>query len=229
MQLDAFLRSAKKYAPYASIEICYASGLEFEQEVRGFLRAHERVVFHTDDDVFFAAPSAVFLVASYYTQSHVGTPISFRLGENTTYCHPLDRGQEVPYALVACPPWLWRNADGDFGYPLCLNGTVYRSADLLPLLDFHFRNPTELEAGLDYRKEHCQPKWMTAPRRSCCVSLPHNRVSVSSGCRTGTNPGWQPAALQERYLAGERIDLDAMDFSQITSAHQEVPLVFTRR
>ena len=91
--------------------------------------------------------------------------------------------------------WRWREADGDFGYPLSLNGTIYRSADLLPLLDFPFANPTQLEAGLAARADRFAPEWMTAPLHSCCVSLPHNVVSDSSGCPRGSNPDWQPDAL----------------------------------
>ena len=67
---------------------------------------------------------------------------------------------------------------------------------------------------------------MTAPLHSCCVSLPHNRVSVSSVCPAGSNPAWQPDALREAYLAGWRIDLEAMDFSAVVGAHQEIPLNF---
>jgi hypothetical protein len=249
MQLDAFLRSAKRYAPYESITVLWdgtslahiksyddtpaadawwfegkhegGDYLSFGARVRQFLMQYERVVFHTDDDVFFAAPRDSWLGACDSNPQWVP---SLRLGRNTTYCHPLDREQSHPVGDL----WRWREAEYDFGYPLCLNGTVYRSADLLPLLDFPFANPTELEAGLDYRRELFRPEWMTAPLHSCCVSLPHNRVSSSSGCPAGSNPEWQPDALLAKYLDGWRIDLDSMDFSNITSAHQEVPLAFTR-
>jgi len=245
MQLDAFLHSAEKYAPYKSVKVLAtgnAFGLDgrllrdhprlqwswdagcFENQVRAFLAEHERVVFHTDDDVFYR-PASIFDVC-YSVPPNEWPPSSFRLGKNTTYCHPLDCEQEPPAHF----PWRWREAQGDFGYPLCLNGTVYQSADLLPLLQgWHFQNPTELEAGLAYRAELFRPEYMTAPRHSCCVSLPHNRVSSSSGCRTGSNPLWQPDSLRDLYLDGYRIDLDRMDFTNIVGAHQEVPLAFTRR
>jgi len=222
MQLDAFLRSAERYASYAAVSICGTTGKPFEEDVRYFLRTAERVVFHTDDDVFFRR---TWLPPDRWQAVH-----SYSLGANTTYCHPLDCAQTVPEPLDTQLLWKWREAQGDFGYPLCLNATIYRSADLLPLLQgWHFANPTELEAGLAYRAELFQPEWMTAPLHSCCVSLPHNRVSSSSGCRTGSNPDWQPDRLCEMFLDGWRIDLDRMDFTHIVGAHQEVPLAFTRR
>jgi hypothetical protein len=260
MQLDAFLRSAKRYAPYETITVLARASDEahaesydelwdllpgriiredrgresFEWWVRQWLSGppdvepeRKRVVFHTDDDVFYREATISDEFADLGLECG---PLSYRLGANTVRCHPLDRAQPLPDATLGldCMYWRWREAEHDFGYPLCLNGTVYRSADILPLLNFPFRNPTELEAGLDYRKELFRPEWMTAPLHSCCVSLPHNRVSSSSGCPAGANPEWQPDALLERYLDGWRIDLDAMDFANITSAHQEVPLAFTR-
>ena len=245
MQLDAFLRSQDEHAPYESVTVLCSftenldvadsysilrseyhtvtmlhegpSASPHESLVRWWLQHHERVVFHTDDDVFFRKADLL------PTELGEWQTISYRLGGNTRYCHPLDR----PQALPPSAHWKWREADGDFGYPLCLNATVYRSADLLPLLQgWHFQNPTELEAGLAYRAELYRPEWMTAPLHSCCVSLPHNRVSSSSGCRTGSNPLWQPDSLRDLYLDGYRIDLDRMDFSNIVGAHQEVPLRF---
>jgi hypothetical protein len=35
-----------------------------------------------------------------------------------------------------------------------------------------------------------------------------------------------PPALNARCLAGDRIDVEAMDFSNVQGAHQEIPFVF---
>ncbi len=79
MQLDAFLRSAQRYAPYESVTVLWNAtdqdhadtyewdlwkpmqfarehgGADFEKMVRLILAEHvnHRIVFHTDDDVFF--------------------------------------------------------------------------------------------------------------------------------------------------------------------------------
>lgn len=216
MQLDAFLRSAERYAPYQSVSVTYESGQSLQVVVADFLRGHSRVVFHTDDDVFFREPHL-----PWYRNAPDPAVISLRLGKNTTFCHPLAIEQEIPHF-----PWRWRDANGDFGYPLALNATVYESKDLVPLLNFPFENPTQLEAGLAYQHAQFKPEWMTAPLHSCCVSLPHNVVSESSNCPRGGNPDWQPDALNEMYIDGWRIDLDAMDFSNVIGAHQEIPLKF---
>ena len=245
MQLDAFLRSAKKHAPYASIiamcaftngdhedayiqamdehpemQGCWAwddfGGGTIEDQVRHTLKQHERVVFHTDDEIFYRTPPADLL-------DNDQDIIMLRQGRNTTYCHPLDCEQEVPAGF---PRWRWRDAQHDFGYPLSLNATIYRSEWITPLLDFHFNNPTQLEAALACHHNQFTVEYAVAAEHSCTVALPHNVVSVDSNCPRGGNPEWQPDALCQKYRDGWRIDLDAMDFSNITAAHQEVPLEF---
>jgi hypothetical protein len=267
MQLDAFLRSAKQHAPYKTVTVLQCvtedwahreayqrvcdrgdftewweenDGVStFEECVREWVGLYERVVFHTDDDVWFRDGPDLDEFLKSRSSFAPAFIVSYRLGENTTYCHPRDRLQAVPKSF----PWRWRDAGhplsfmeppldfsftGDFGYPLSLNATAYRATDIEPLLDFTFANPTELETGLAARAERFTPEWMTAPAHSCCVSLPHNVVSASSQCPRGPNPDWQPDTLAEKYLDGWRIALDRMDFSHVIGAHQEIPLEFTR-
>jgi hypothetical protein len=109
-----------------------------------------------------------------------------------------------------------------------LNATVYNTRDLLPLLDFHFNNPTQLEACWAANASRLQVEWMTAPERSCTVALPHNVTSVSSGNPRGDWPDYQPEALRAFYLEGWRIDPFALDYSLVDAAHVELPLVFER-
>jgi hypothetical protein len=35
--------------------------------------------------------------------------------------------------------------------------------------------------------------------------------------------------LNERFLAGERIAMEAMDFSNVIGSHQEIPYVFAKK
>ena len=163
-QLDAFLRSAQAHAPYASVTVLAHASTErhadaywpirtkqliiwdwdgIESYVRWWLAHHERVVFHTDDEVFFRTPPAELF------DGDPAIVVTLRQGRNTTYCHPLGVEQKVPEIF----PWKWRDAEYDFGYPLSLNATVYQSADILPLLDFHFTNPTELDETMNFPEE----------------------------------------------------------------------------
>ena len=61
--------------------------------------------------------------------------------------------------------------------------------------------------------------------KSCLVSIPHNLVQS-----VFPNPtmGGSAAELTERWRRGERIDLDAMDFSSVTHAHENIEYRFRR-
>jgi hypothetical protein len=247
MQLDACLRSIMRYAPYdGPILVIYkASSEQFAQAYRSldstdgvrlvpesesFHRdavqaidpGHNYTVFHTDDDVFFRAPPAAPLLPDGCAA------FSLRLGENTTYCYSLNRTQAVPPTVgeglfIA---WDWTRAQGDFAYPLSLDGHILATPLLLKILArMRFSNPNELERELNFRR-HLAPPLMLAFRKSCLVSLPANVVSETHRNRSGEHPENSPEALNARFLAGERIDLDAMDFSDVQAAHQEVPLIF---
>ncbi len=245
MQLDGLLRSMARYTPATSVTVLAAGELDaaylrcqrdslglfgsivwewdrdqgFEEPVRRFLAAHERVIFHVDDELYFAAPPLELLELD-----NSECVLTLRQGRNTTWCHPLGRSQQVPAVF----PWRWRDAELDFAYPLSLCATVYNSKDLLPLLDFHFANPTQLEAQLAANAARFRVEWMTAPEHSCTVHLPLNVTSVSSGNPRGSWPPYQPEPLRDAYLEGWRIDLDAMDFGVVVGAHQELALAFKR-
>lgn len=240
MQLHALLESIERYAPYASVtvlariddgwrepySVCargfccdFLDERDFQRETLDWLAGHERVVFHSDDELWFRHPPPGLLELDSSELL-----VTFRQGRNTDYCHPLQRGQWVPEAF----PWRWRQADLDFAYPLSLNATVYHSRDLLPLLDFSFTNPTTLEAQLAANAARLTVEWMTAPEHSCTVSLPHNVTSESSGNPRGRNPDWQPDALRIAYLDGWRIDLGRLDYTLVNAAHVEIPLRFRR-
>jgi hypothetical protein len=250
MQLDACLRSIERFAPYnGSVVVLYTfssqnfadayetligvTSAEFVEQSRDFRRdvlelvdaGYDHTVFHTDDDVFFRAPRAV------PPPTDEIAAFSFRLGLNTTYSYAVDRPQEMPDVtsdgdLLA---WDWTRAPHDFGYPLSLDGHVMRTDLLLRLLGrIRFDNPNELEDELTLRR-YLAPRWMMSFRESCLVSIPVNVVTTTHANRAGVQPSLSPEALNARFLAGERIALDEMDFRSVQGAHQEIRLAFERR
>lgn len=246
MQLDACLRSIERLSPYGGpIVVIYRAtnpafgeGYEaldvgprvrlvaesdFRRDVLDVLSSGaDYFAFHTDDDIFFRTISTAPIPPPGFAA------FSLRLGTNTTQSYALNRSQKPPAMrsredLVA---WDWTRADGDFGYPLSLNGHVLSAQLLLRLLRrARFSNPNHLEAELHVRR-HLVPPWMLAFRESSVVSIPANIVTSTHTNRAGTDPELSPSALNERFLAGQRIDAGAMDFSSVRGAHQEIPLVF---
>lgn len=249
MQLDACLRSIERSAPYTGpIAVVYkATTQEFAEgyrlldlgdrarlvaETGDFRRAvmtlldatYDYTVFHTDDDVFFRKPSAAPILPADFAA------FSLRLGENTTHCYTAGGSQLVPPASKTGPvtAWDWTRAEGDFAYPMSLDGHIFLTCLLVQMLSrARFANPNQLEEELHYRR-YLAPPTMLSFLESCLVSVPANIVSSTHRNRASQNEAWSPNVLNARFLDGERIDVDAMDFSAVRSAHQEIPLAFNR-
>lgn len=187
------------------------------------------VCFFTDDDIVHGHAS--LRDAARVLESESVVAFSFRLGENTTYCYPHDCEQALPLPLVRTGSrmrWQWVDAAYDFGYPLSLDGHVMRATDVWSAIgNGSARNPNELESRIALAAPlllGCRP-WFASYRQSVVTGIPANRVNETHPNRCNEDPAFSPSALNDRYLAGERINLDAIDFTGIRGAHQELELV----
>lgn len=241
MQLDLLLTSLKRNAPdvFQPTVIVNAKKDEFQDgygicaeehpdvgfmledgltyQVRSLLRDAGQIAFFTDDDVLYRTPWIPSLAED-------GQLICFslRLGRNTNYCYPYARSQQVPVGSI----WNWAGADGDFGYPMSLDGHIFRADDLLPLIR-NFSTPNWLEKMLMEGASKIARPWMQCDVESSLVGIPINRVQDEMPNRNGETHPYSIQELNHRYLRGERINLNALDFSDIRGAHQELELVFS--
>lgn len=167
---------------------------------------------------------------------------SLRLGRNTVYCYPRDLEHGLP-RFTEEPPFLtwgwhespegnvfdWEGKEGDFGYPYSLDGAVHRRDSLLEWVKGHeFTNPNKMEGSVisSVGQRTDLPTRMGCFPCSVQVGLPLNVVNVTHSNRVGMTFPHSPEELNDRYLAGGRIDVDNMDFSAVRGAHQEIALVF---
>jgi len=161
----------------------------------------------------------------------VGT-FSNRLGHNTYVQNPHNRNEQVIWPQTAMIDqsftyWDWTRVPGhtNFGYPMSVDGNVFRIKQLLPLVqELEFTQPNEFEGRL-VGLAHKLPKSMACCETSCVVGLPVNRVQDVCQNRAGEEHGISASELNQRFLDGERIKLDKMDFSNVVGAHQEIELV----
>jgi hypothetical protein len=245
MQLDAFLGSVEHHVPalYDEIVVLYRATTErhifayavlkeerpaatwieeslFRDDLLA-LRDRERLVaFHTDDDVFFAPVQPFELRDDEVC-------FTLRLGLNTTYCYPLDLTEQLsePQIEENRVSWDWRlQGPGAYSYPLALNGHVFRAEEAHEWLeDVAYSNPNELESALQALGEKVQPR-MGSFLHSVVVSIPANIVNETFPNRHAGRD--DVGELNERFLAGERIDTPAMDFKHVSACHEEIELKF---
>lgn len=167
----------------------------------------------SDDEVsrFFAEPDVLCL--------------SLRLGSHINYCYPMGRYVEPP-VLDLRGSWSWKGRDGDWGYPMSLDGHIFRSGELLPLLEERsYGNPNELEHALS-----CDP--LGHPMMMCypdsrIINLPVNRVQNTFANRSGDV---DVADLNHKFLHQDlMIDFHPLRGIRNSAPHQEHELRFVRQ
>lgn len=237
--------------------VAFVREFDFESDLLRLLAdAPEHVLFLVDDTLFVRAWSPT-ICASALSADPGAIGFSLRLGRNTTHCYPVNRAQEVPVLDLdeerlwgdsrktirsRVIGWNWPAADGDFGYPLEVSSSIYRTADILEVVHGGGTgaNPNEFEARLA-----SYATWAAglspghglaaAPRRllshsvSVAFSNPCNRVQTTFANRAGTNPAAGPDALLAAWEAGARMKVEAYAGHVPTGAHQEVPIILEAR
>ena len=166
---------------------------------------------------------------------------SLRIGRNTRYCHPRNLWHEQPESIEERGPflaWDWAESpegdvmayhglEGDFGYPYSLDGIVHRrDANIGWLGGSGFQNPNRMEGCVLSTMRKALPPKLSSYHESVQVGIPVNAVNVMVKNRVGVDFPVSTDELNERFLAGDRIDYEAMDFSDVFGSFQEMPFVF---
>jgi len=200
---------------------------DFRRDLLVLLRDETTIGFAVDDTIFVRGFSLESISAALNRHPDV-LGFSLRLGRNTTYCYSHDLPQAAPTFAAQSDGGLkfqWAGAEHDFGYPLELSSSVYRGAQILPLLErLEFRNPNSLEEVLAAEArcfERSHP-YLLCAEKSLAFSAPANRVQQICPNRAGENPHYATEALARAFGAGQRISVDAFREFTPAACHQEV-------
>ena len=178
-------------------------------------------VFFVDDIVFrnyfdFNGP-----IISYLESRADVICLSLRLSPSIERCHtqnyntPPPIFEETEYGLI----WNWRFAHGgDWAYPMSVDGHIFRTTEILLYLQLcNYKKPNTLEVALSDRPLN-RPKMMCLPDH-IVFNVPNNTVQTECHNR---EMGGSAIVLNQRYLAGERIDIDHLATVKNNSPHFEV-------
>ena len=196
--------------------------------------ADKFVLFLVDDNIFIRDFCLMDVLDTLKEQREV-LGFSLRLGQNTTYCYTQNRVQALPDFKELSGDihkFAWVNSDGDFGYPLEISSSMYRSRDVLPLLTWiNFENPNVLEARMAFHASAFQDKvpFLGCYRNSVTFCNPVNMVQNSMPNRMGFDIQYAANSLAFRFEQGERIRIESYDGFIPNGCHQEVELVFEKR
>jgi len=154
---------------------------------------------------------------------------------------PLDYDESM-----ACVKWNWmiRTFESNFGYPISLDGHIYR-AETMSTLSNHFKNGDQGISNLRHWEsqlahnirgivdEDCKRTKllvnvaMTSFRQSCLISAANNCVQ-DPPMTAGTFYPISEEDLNDKYLNNEALDLKGLEpqFQNINSAHTEFDFRF---
>ena len=235
LQIDAFLRSFEKH----SVDGYGVTVLErncavlkkgvFQKDVINELVGHEYVMFCVDDTLFIRDFSINRVLNALLT-TYLAIGFSLRLGENTTYCYMRDSDQQVPkFDNISddIVKFNWKRAEPlrDFSYPMEISSSVYRTRDILPILDStYFDTPNTLEAAMSSKRLTLNKPYLLCFKQSVAFSMPLTKVQYDfPNNRSGDT--YTPKMLEDIYDSGKRIDIDAYSGLVPTGVHQEEELV----
>jgi hypothetical protein len=209
-------------------EFAFTRETDFKRDSVTMVNEHpaDAFVMFLVDDVVFKNP---FLPSSEEVAYFEANPdvlcLSLRLGRHITHCYP--RGN-APSALpvfdhrTLCS-WRWEGCEGDWGYPMSLDGHIYRRLLIETYLRHTpFNNPNTLEAAMSAHAPRQIPR-MVCFQESIVMNLPLNRVQNTIENLHGSVTA---AFLNEEFLAGKQISLAPLRRMVNRSAHQEVAVKF---
>ncbi|MHC5060097.1 MAG: FkbM family methyltransferase [Planctomycetota bacterium] len=216
---------------YTDIE--FVKETDFKAQTLAVVRGSEHVLFLVDDNIFvrnFSLADTIGLL----NKNHNAIAFSLRLGKNTTYSYARNRQVPLPhfwYATKSILKYDWTNSQSHFAYPLEVSSSIYRTADIEPLLEqLSFDGPNMLE-GLAAANAQIYAKSRPAMlcfEQSVTFCNPINIVQNVSENRAGNIEKYSTDSLAKMFEQGLRIDVKHYAGFLPNSPHQEVELKFTQ-
>jgi len=246
-QLDLFLRSFYKYVKNAEkyqIKILYTftndkfkKGYDilinkninnvtfrlekdFKKDLIDLIHLLKHTVFFVDDNIFIRDFSFYDSQQDIFENDKNILCRSLRLNYYLDYCYPARSAIRSTPKFDSDGVFYWKNCECDYGYPMSLDGHIFRTKEILPLLkDLNYRNPNSLEG--QFAIHPLDLPEMICYKDSKIVNIPVNRVQTNNfnhcGCISAEN-------LNERFCSGGEIDLSRFDGVKNRSCHVEMEI-----
>ncbi|MCP9901181.1 hypothetical protein KBZ12_12060 [Cyanobium sp. Cruz CV13-4-11] len=196
--------------------------------LRSWRASCEQLLFLVDDNIF-VRPFSLHAIHGALDQQPSAIGFSLRVGHNTTRCYSMNCVQPLPdfQPVDGGLRFRWVGQTGDFGYPIEVSSSVYRLADLLGLLrTLPYTNPNRLEQVLSSSSSLfalVKPDLLCFDQ-SVAFCAPINKVQTILDNRAGESDDYSSEALLERFLDGQRVDVEALRDFVPQAAHVEIDL-----
>lgn len=207
-----------------STNIKFVEEQHFEKDVLAAIDPIQQfTMFLVDDIVFkddFSLNDPQFKALE---QVQTNLCLSLRLWKGVNYCYPTNSASRAP-ELFEDGSFYWQGAEGDWGYPMSLDGNVFRTFFIKMFLErFQYTNPNSMEGMLAMYAWMFSnfPKMLCYPDGSRLLNIPANRVQETALNRHESSIS--PEELNNRFLGGEVIDITPFKKFPNNSPHIALP------
>lgn len=147
--------------------------------------------------------------------------LSLRLHPNLTYCYPARVTMTKP-SMDSNNKFDWRGKQGDYCYPMSLDGSIFRTNEILyRLQNLNYSNPNTLESNLSMTP--IKKPFMLMYDKSVIINNPANKVQTFN---QNVHGNITADYINEQYLKGKKISTkNSIGFNNI-SCHQEIDIIF---
>jgi hypothetical protein len=204
---------------------------DFRKDVLQVMKGSDVIGFVVDDNIFIRNWSMETILDHFETTPDA-IGFSLRLGRNINFCYPFQCEQSQPdFQEIGegCVQYEWPGQEYDFGYPLEVSSSFYRTGDLLPLVEeMTFDSPNSFEHNLAVNSS----KFVQSHPRLLCFEhsvafcCPVNLVQETKTNKFGLNHPMDVGELADLFDSGMRVRLTPLDSFSPVSCHQEVELEF---
>lgn len=214
-------------------KIRFIKEMAFKQQMLEAIETCEHIFFMVDDNIFTHDFFIKDVVSALRVEPEA-IGFSLRLGRNTDYCYTKNAKQALPrfeHIEKSILKYDWRTSEFDFGYPLELSSSVYRTSDISGLIrQLEFDNPNLLEGAMAANVGLFAQKkgYLLCYDKSVTFCNPANKVQSVCDNRSGINPELAPESLSEMFENNFKIDVIKYCCFVSNSCHQEVELYFTK-
>jgi len=183
-------------------------------------------MFLVDDIIFVDRFSIEDSQFSLLKKNSMLLAVSLRLHDGVSHCYATNKIQQIP-RFVKNNVWLWKSSDGDWGYPMSVDGNVFKT-DLIKNIvsNLEFNNPNTFEAALDLASKN-----NNVAEYMCCyvakpklINIPANRVQDLYKNRFAE--GLSSAELNKLYLQGKTINIESYQNIKPNTVHVPVEIKF---
>jgi len=202
----------------------------FIEQTISLMRQHEYILFVVDDTIFVKNFKLATVINGLVNHSK-SIGFSLRLGVNCTHCYAQKHDQKFPskYRQVEknILKYDWSLAGGDFGYPLEVSSSVYRTKDLIPIIELGsgIEHPGHLEGTMSVGRDRLKYLlYLLCFRESVAFSNPINIIRPEKRNRVGHKLEYTVLNLSKQFSSGYRIAVEKYHHFTPTGAHQEVNL-----